>query len=223
MLPTIVSVSGFSSESGKTHVLCELLRRAPGWEAIKVTRGHYRSCGKDPNACCVSNRLGDQALVVSDPGETRVNGKDTGRYWDAGATNVHWVIATDEQVADGVRLALDRVKGPGVFVEGGSFLRHFDVDYSIMVASPHLSDVKSSAVGALQKMQALIVNSADRRMEIIELIRNRVARRGTTLGELPVYFLTELPEISEQIGRLHEKRLMLQGEPASAPRVPVRD
>ncbi|HWP52632.1 MAG TPA: hypothetical protein VN476_00790, partial [Pyrinomonadaceae bacterium] len=56
-LPTIVAVSGLSSNTGKTTLVCELLRRLPGWEAIKLTRGHYRSCGKDPDGCCVSELL----------------------------------------------------------------------------------------------------------------------------------------------------------------------
>ena len=64
----------------------------PGWEAIKTTRGHYRSCGKDPHACCVSHLLTEEPLVRSGRAETYEPGKDTGRYWDAGATNVHWLI-----------------------------------------------------------------------------------------------------------------------------------
>jgi len=43
--PTIVAVSGLSSNTGKTTLVCDLLLRLPGWEAIKLTRGHYRSCG----------------------------------------------------------------------------------------------------------------------------------------------------------------------------------
>jgi len=30
-------------------------------EAIKTTRGHYRSCGKDPLPCCISHLLQDVA------------------------------------------------------------------------------------------------------------------------------------------------------------------
>ena len=41
--PTIVAISGFSSNVGKTTLMCELLHRLPGWEAIKVTRGHSHS------------------------------------------------------------------------------------------------------------------------------------------------------------------------------------
>src|SRR5215210_7234166 len=108
MSPITVAVSGFSSEVGKTTLLCELLRAFPGWEAIKTTRGHYRSCGKDPHACCVSHLLGDQPVIRSGRELTDAPGKDTGRYWEAGAANVHWLIATDIQVGDGIKQTLKR-------------------------------------------------------------------------------------------------------------------
>jgi len=63
--PTIVAVGGFASDVGKTTLMCRLLKSLPGWEAIKTTRGHYRSCGKDPHACCVSHLLGDEPVVRS--------------------------------------------------------------------------------------------------------------------------------------------------------------
>src|SRR5205823_9209615 len=90
--PMIVAISGFSSNTGKTTLACELLKRLPGWEAIKLTRGHYRSCGKDPSGCCVSDLLRDEPLIRSGREANYEKGKDTGRFWDAGATNVHWVI-----------------------------------------------------------------------------------------------------------------------------------
>src|SRR3982750_554711 len=116
--PLIVGIGGFQSNSGKTTLLCELLRLIPGWEAIKTTRGHYRSCGKDPQSCCVSHLLGAEPIVHSHRANNYAQGKDTGRYWEAGATNVHWVIGTDQQIAAGVTEALHRVKAPGVFIEG---------------------------------------------------------------------------------------------------------
>ena len=64
MVGTIVSISGLSSEVGKTTLLCNLLRELPGWEAVKLTRGHYRSCGKDPQACCVSHLLSDEPVMI---------------------------------------------------------------------------------------------------------------------------------------------------------------
>jgi hypothetical protein len=86
--PTIVSVTGFTSEVGKTTLMCDLLRAFPEWEAIKVTRGPCRSCGKDPNACCVSDLLSDEPVIRSGREQNYALGKDTGSYWDAGASNV---------------------------------------------------------------------------------------------------------------------------------------
>ena len=206
MRATRVSISGFSSESGKTHILCELLRRNPGWEAIKITRGHYRSCGKNPEACCVSPMLGEKSLVLSDPGQTRVPGKDTGRYWAAGAGNVHWVIGVDAQIEEGIKNAIERVEGEGVFIEGGSFLKHVVADYSIMVASPDIKDIKSSAVRLLPKMNALIVNRAEPDASVAELICSRLIGRGATVGQVPIYFERDLSVVAAEIRHLHQGR-----------------
>jgi hypothetical protein len=67
---TTVAISGFSSNAGKTSLMCELLRAFPGWEAIKMTRGHYRSCGKDPHACCVSHLLQSEPVIRSGRAQT---------------------------------------------------------------------------------------------------------------------------------------------------------
>ncbi|MDX6445261.1 MAG: hypothetical protein QOH71_2335 [Blastocatellia bacterium] len=152
---TKVAIAGVSSEVGKTTLLCELLREFPGWEAIKMTRGHYRSCGKDPHACCVSHLLGDEPLVRSGFQQTYASDKDTGRYWEAGAANVHWVIVTNEQVERGTDLALGRVRAPGVFVEGNSFLRFTDVDFAVLVTGGGDGKVKSSTRWAFQKASAV--------------------------------------------------------------------
>src|SRR6185369_12879016 len=93
--PIVIGVGGYTSNVGKTTLMCELLAAFPGWEAIKTTRGHYRSCGKDPHACCVSHLLKAEPVVRSGREATYERGKDTGRYWDAGASNVHWMITTD--------------------------------------------------------------------------------------------------------------------------------
>jgi hypothetical protein len=152
---TKVAIAGVSSEIGKTTLLCKLLREFPGWEAIKITRGHYRSCGKDPHACCVSHLLGDEPLVRSGFRQTYASDKDTGRYWDAGAANVHWVIVTNDQVERGIELALERVRGPGVLIEGNSFLRFIDVDFAVLVTGGADTKIKSSARWAFEKAAAV--------------------------------------------------------------------
>jgi len=145
MIRTTVAIGGFSSEVGKTTLLCHLLKAFPGWEAIKLTRGHYRSCGKDPHACCVSHLLSDEPIVRSGREQTYAPGKDTGRSWEAGAANVHGVIITDGQVSQGINEALDRVQAPGVLIEGNSFLRFVEVDFAVMVAWVDEVKIKASA------------------------------------------------------------------------------
>jgi molybdopterin-guanine dinucleotide biosynthesis protein len=207
MRPTIVSVSGFSSDVGKTTVLGNLLGLFNGWEAIKVTRGHYRSCGKDPDACCVSGMLSDHPLVLSEPAETREAGKDTARFWNAGAAMVHWVIASDEQVREGVKIALSRVEREGVLIEGGSFLKYIAADYSIMVARPPIRDIKSSAVRVMPKMNAIYVNRSEPDASIVEQLRARLLSRGAVITNTPVFFERDLSLIAEEIMQIHRARM----------------
>jgi len=160
--PYIVAVSGFSSNVGKSTLVCELLSRLPGWEAIKLTRGHYRSCGRDPEACCVSDLIGAEPIVRSGWDENYETGKDTGRFWEAGAVNVHWVIANDEQVRPGIEEALSRVKTEGVIIEGNSFLEFVSPDLAIMCARAEGGTFKSSARRGLAQTDLLYVTSLDR-------------------------------------------------------------
>jgi molybdopterin-guanine dinucleotide biosynthesis protein len=159
--PIIVAVSGLSSNTGKTTLACELIRRLPGWEAIKLTRGHYRSCGKDPSGCCVSDLLSEEPLIRSGREANYERGKDTGLFWDAGAANVHWVIVGEEQVEEGINRALARVKSAGVIVEGNSFLDYITADFAITCARAGENKMKSSARKTLAKADALFLSTID--------------------------------------------------------------
>ncbi|MDQ3907341.1 MAG: hypothetical protein M3268_03250 [Acidobacteriota bacterium] len=196
--PALVAVCGFASNVGKTTLVCELLGALAGWEAIKITRGHYRSCGKDPHACCVSHLLGTEPLVRTGRAETYAPGKDTGRYWDAGASEVHWLIATSAQVCVGVRRALSRVRAQGVVVEGTSFLELVEADFAIMVARAEGGHVKPTARRALRKCSAIFLSdeSGDP-----EAARARFAAWARTspdrelVESLPVYTRDDLPRL----------------------------
>jgi molybdopterin-guanine dinucleotide biosynthesis protein len=152
--PIIIGVGGLTSNVGKTTLLCELLKAFPGWEAIKTTRGHYRSCGKDPHTCCVSDLLEPVPVIRSGRELTYAPGKDTGRYWDAGAANVHWVIATDDQVEAGIRDAVARVRARGVIIEGNSFAQYVRPDCFVMVARPDDFKIKATARKVLGRPSA---------------------------------------------------------------------
>jgi len=206
MSPITVAVSGFSSEVGKTTLLCELLRAFPGWEAIKMTRGHYRSCGKDPHACCVSHLLGDEPVIRSGRAQTFAPGKDTGRYWDAGASNVHWVIVTDSQVKQGIKSALERVQAPGVLIEGNSFLEFIDADFTVMVARAEGGKLKASARRALPKSSALYLFEAEGETltarERFALWSEGSADKNL-ISALPVYTHDTLPQLVTRIRSIH--------------------
>ena len=207
MTPTTIAISGFSSDAGKTSLLCELLRAFPGWEAIKITRGHYRSCGKDPHACCVSHLLKEEPVIRSGREETYTPGKDTGRYWDAGASNVHWLIVTDGQVEQGIKLALERVQSAGVFIEGTSFLKHLDVDYALMAARPGGGKIKPSARHVLSKTSAIYLFD-DGRREAASMREEfaawcRASADAGLLSALPVCTFHDLPQLIARIRALH--------------------
>ena len=207
MAQTTVAISGFSSDAGKTTLLCELLRAFPGWEAIKITRGHYRSCGKDPHACCVSHLLGEEPLIRTGRAETYEPGKDTGRYWDAGASNVHWLIVTDKQVERGIRLALERVRAGGVFIEGTSFLRYLDVEFALMAARFDGSKIKPSARRALSKTSAIYLfgNGQGETASAREQFNawRQTSADAPLLNNLPVYTAQDLPQIVTRIRAIH--------------------
>ena len=207
MARTTVAVSGFSSNAGKTTLMCEFLRAFPGWEAIKVTRGHYRSCGKSAHACCVSHLLSEEPVIRSGYQQTYTPGKDTGRYWDAGASNVHWLIVTDKQVEQGIEQALGRVRAEGVLVEGTSFLKFVEVSFNVMAARGEGGKIKPSARRALAKTDALYLFD-DR--EDDAGARERFARWRAESGEgelllrdLPVYTREDLPQLIARVRAIH--------------------
>ena len=185
--PFIVGVGGFTSEVGKTTLLCNLLKMFPGWEAIKTTRGHYRSCGKDPHVCCVSHLLQNKPLIKSGKLETYEPAKDTGRYWDSGAANVHWVIATDHQLEEGIKEALTRVTSEGVFVEGNSFSSYVETDFFVMVTRADLPQIKRTAREALPGVSAFYVSDrSERALESFERLATKLKLESS--GNVPPVF-----------------------------------
>ncbi|HEU4714489.1 MAG TPA: hypothetical protein VFS76_23190 [Pyrinomonadaceae bacterium] len=183
--PLIVGIGGYASNVGKTTLVCELLRAFPGWEAIKTTRGHYRSCGKDPHACCVSHLLGEEPLVRSGRKETYEPGKDTGRYWDAGAANVHWVIATEAQIGKGIQQALERVKSEGVFVEGNSFAEFVRTDCFFMLTGNSETKIKKTAKKIIERATPIYVSDIyDELPALMVFAKNRLGALTTKILSL---------------------------------------
>ncbi|HEY3103819.1 MAG TPA: hypothetical protein VGJ69_09500 [Pyrinomonadaceae bacterium] len=202
-IPAIVAVSGLSSNTGKTTLACELIERLPGWEAIKLTRGHYRSCGKDPGGCCVSDLLRDEPLIRSGRDANYEKDKDTGRFWDAGASNVHWVIVGEDQVEDGIKRALSLVQSVGVIVEGNSFLDYVKSDFAIMCARAGENKLKTSARRTLEKADALYLSTIDDCGRETAIDRFQSWRASLTsnldLNGLPVFTREDMPRLIQRI------------------------
>jgi hypothetical protein len=214
--PIIVAVSGLSSNTGKTTLVCALLKRLPGWEAIKLTRGHYRSCGKDPSGCCVSDLLRDEPLIRSGREANYEAGKDTGHFWDAGAANVHWVIVGEDQVEDGIKQALSRVIAPGVVVEGNSFLDYVNADFAIMCARAGENKMKSSARRTLAKADVLYLSTIDDCDAATARHRFDEWRWGLAtdfnFDGFPIFTREGIPELIERIREKQESSLRNLGE-----------
>lgn len=201
--PLVIGIGGLTSEVGKTTLLCQLLRAFPGWEAIKTTRGHYRSCGKDPEACCVSDLLGESPVVRSGHEQTYAAAKDTGRYWDAGAVNVHWVIATDKQVEAGIKEAVSRVRSKAVLIEGNSFTEFIQPDFFVMVVSSKNSKIKTTARKSLPRVSAYYVTGEvdiQGGQQISSLLQEKKSRSSNEI--VPVFLQSELKKLVRSIGAL---------------------
>jgi len=134
--------------------------------------------------------LGNEPVIRSGRDQTYEPGKDTGEYWNAGAKNVHWMIATEHQVETGINQALDRVRSKGVIIEGNSFTQFVNVDYLIMVARANDLKIKGSARRALSKASALYLwNGAgledDARRAFSEWAES--SKLGHLVDGLPIY------------------------------------
>lgn len=99
----IILVGGAHAESGKTTVICSLLKRLRGWGALKVSPvALYTSITDDPN-------------ILSKPGS------DTARYIEAGAAGVVLLRTPREDLGEAFPVALGKLEGfHGVIIEGNS-------------------------------------------------------------------------------------------------------
>ena len=137
-------------------------------------------------------------MIRSGREQNYAHGKDTGRYWDAGATNVHWVIVTDTQVEQGIKQALDRVATPGVFIEGNGILDFIRADFVFMVARASGGKIKGSARKALARSSAIYLSNlteegSDERQKFA-LWRNQ-SGIDQFIGDLPIYTREDLPAL----------------------------
>jgi hypothetical protein len=133
-------------------------------------------------------------------------GKDTGRFWDAGASNVHWVIVNDDQVERGIKEALTRVRATGVVIEGNSLLDYVEPDLAVMCARAEGGKVKPSGRQALAKADLLYLSSLDAdsntaRKQFAEWRAN--LKIDLEFDGLPIYTSDDLEQLAADLRRLN--------------------
>ena len=154
----MICVGGCSSRSGKTSVACLLLKAFPGWAAMKVTPCRTDDVcprGDDCGACRPPEGLYEVTLDAEIPERPR---KDTGRFVQAGASQVAFVRALPECLPAALESAFERLSGlPGVIVESTTAMPYVD-GLHILVAREGLHEVKESAHKCAGLVDVLVIN-----------------------------------------------------------------
>jgi molybdopterin-guanine dinucleotide biosynthesis protein len=160
-----VSICGAESNAGKTWLCETVLRglRADGRHtlALKVTRTHIGVCPRGIETCGTCDSLGGDFELVRDRERLDVAGKDTGRYFAAGADHVLWLLVRPSSIRAGLLAALAEVPPGCVLVaEGNSFRDYASADVTLMALS-RSGEFKASARHVLDRVDACVL---DRRL-----------------------------------------------------------
>ena len=100
------------------------------------------------------------------------------------------LIATDNQIDQGIREALSRVRSEGVFVEGNSFSQFIETDYFVMVKSAGSDSIKKSAKAIVSKVEAVYLSEFGSTTSDSDKPENLINGRPTFIyGTLPSLIL----------------------------------
>jgi len=137
----IITVSGARSGVGKTTLALLLIRKLPGYAAIKVT---------------ISDLF---TSVTDDPATISEEGKDTALMKSAGADPVVWVQCPPSELMDSLTYAFNLAgNAAGVLIEGNSPVRLIKPSLSFFVTGADISEVKPDAADVLAKADVVVVN-----------------------------------------------------------------
>jgi molybdopterin-guanine dinucleotide biosynthesis protein len=139
--------------------------------------------------------------VFGDRAVTEAAGKDTGRYWEAGAADVRWVVAARGQEHRGLSAALADLDGfTGVLVEGNRILERLTRPrLALLVAHPSQREIKASARRILDRIDALFVLDAALSRSIGDPSRLVGAPPGSR--RWPVYGPADLDRLADELRR----------------------
>ncbi|MEK7368413.1 MAG: hypothetical protein AABZ62_02010 [Planctomycetota bacterium] len=178
----IISITGTSSETGKTTVGAFIIKELKNICALKITVQHEGTCPRHRDDSCDGCSPEENSLfkIITDPAILAQPGKDTARYIEAGATKVVWLQTSSECADEGISRALNLFDDDArVLIEGNRFLALRDADLGIMVVSPGLEKIKRSALEVLKKVDLFIINKRPGvSKELIESTKVRLKSMG---------------------------------------------
>lgn len=139
----ILFVGGHGRKTGKTSLVCGLIRALPeaGWTAVKVSRHSHHGRG--------GSGIFEQ---------TRIDATDSGRYLAAGAVRSYWVAAEGDAVgnlADELKRLL--ASAGNAIVESAGLAAWIKPDLFLLVIDPATSEWKPSADVSLGLADAFVV------------------------------------------------------------------
>lgn len=139
----ILFVGGHGRKTGKTSLVCGLIRALPeaGWTAVKVSRHSHHGRG----GCGIFE-------------QTRIDATDSGRYLAAGAVRSFWVAAEGGATGN-LAAELERLlAGAGnAIVESTSLAVWIKPDLFLLIIDPAVSEWKASADASLRLADAFVI------------------------------------------------------------------
>jgi hypothetical protein len=142
--PLLVGVAGAHSGTGKTYLICRLLKELPHWGAIKYSPSNLYSSITD-----------DSAVLLEE-------GKDTARYLNSGAEKVLWIQSAPQDLPDAVSTALEMSSFlQGIFIEGNGAVEVITPDLLIFLCQLD-KEAKESSEKLLASADIVICKDAGR-------------------------------------------------------------
>ncbi|MCX8030766.1 MAG: hypothetical protein N3A59_04200 [Thermodesulfovibrionales bacterium] len=156
----ILGVGGISSSSGKTTFISSLLKffkkevilnppniskflkEKKRWGAIKYTKTDFYSS------------ISDEIELLNQ------EGKDTYRYYDAGAEEVLWVKSPASELQEIMPFAIEKLSHlDAIIIEGNSAVSAISPDVIIFTSLNNISDIKPSSWDIFKKAHLCITTS----------------------------------------------------------------
>src|SRR5947208_13861438 len=157
----IVVIGGHSLNIGKTSVVAGLISalRSYEWTAFKVTQFGHGRCSLNGKPCHCATA--DHTWAISEE-KDRSGKSDSSRFLAAGAKRSFWVRTEQGRLAEAMPSVMRRLAdSENAILESNSILKFLRPDLYLTLLDPSVQDFKASALAALGRADALLVNGDD--------------------------------------------------------------